>query len=223
MTGSMVTFPANGTTTAGYLATPAERRGPRRAGDPGVVGARPSHQARLRPLRRRGLRRARARHVPRPDRQRARRGRQALHGAQHRPRREGPARGRDVPPGPVVHEEGRGGGILHGRPARALRGDAQSRGRRVRELLRHPPERQARLREAGRARARALRRAGRLRDTHGRRGRSTPTSRRRASRPRSTSTRASTTRSSTTSAPTSTTGPPPRTPGGERSPSSAST
>ena len=74
-----------------------ERSGTRRPRDPGVVGARPPHQARLRSLRGRRLRGAGAGHVPRPDRQRARHGRQALHGAQHRPRREGPSRGRDVP------------------------------------------------------------------------------------------------------------------------------
>ncbi len=86
MAGTMVQFPTNGTKTAGYLATPAERQGSGRDRDPGVVGPRAAHQERLRPLRRRGVHGARAGHVPRQDRQRARRSRQALHGPQHRAR-----------------------------------------------------------------------------------------------------------------------------------------
>ena len=97
MAGSMVTFPANGSTTPGYLATPKSGAGP------GVLviqewwGLVAAHQARRRPLRRRGLRGARPRHVPRPDRQRARWRREALHGPQHRPGREGPPGRRRVP------------------------------------------------------------------------------------------------------------------------------
>ena len=79
------------------------------------------HQERVRPLRGRGLLGARARHVPRPDRQRAGRRRQALHGAEHRAGREGPARRRGVPAGALVDAEARRGGLLHGRPARPLR------------------------------------------------------------------------------------------------------
>ena len=92
MAGKMVEFPTNGGTTDGLSRHPGLRQGPGRARDPGVVGPRGPHQERVRPLRGRGLLGAGARHVPRPDGDRARRRRQALHGAQHRAGREGPAR-----------------------------------------------------------------------------------------------------------------------------------
>ena len=193
------------------------RQGAGRARDPGVVGARRPHQERLRPLRGGGLLGARARHVPRQDGQRARRRRQALHGAQHRPGREGPARRRHVP-GPAIPR----------RPSSARSASAWAASSRsspatlnpsigaVRQLLRHPSEREARLLEALGPGARALRREGRLRDAQSAREAWTRRSRRRASSRRSTSIRASTTRSSTTSGRTPTTRPRPRTPGGAR-------
>ena len=139
MAGTMVEFPATATTTAGYLATPGSGQGPGRPRDPGVVGPRRPHQERLRPLRGRGLLGAGPRHVPRQDGQRARRRRQALHGAQHRPGREGPARRRDVPGRALLDARS------SARSASAWAASSPSSRRRsnprvgrVRELLRHP-------------------------------------------------------------------------------------
>ena len=76
----------------GLSRDPRRRQGPGRARDPGVVGPRGPHQERVRPLRGRRLLGPRARHVPRQDGERARRGGQALHGAEHRAGREGSRR-----------------------------------------------------------------------------------------------------------------------------------
>ena len=98
--GEIVEFPSNGHTASGYLARPAGRWWSRARGDPGVVGPRPPHRGRVRPVRGRGVRGARARPLPRRDHDRARRGRQADDGDEPRPGRAGHGRCRGVPPGP---------------------------------------------------------------------------------------------------------------------------
>ena len=92
--GEIVEFPSNGSTAQGYLAAPESgRRHPGRR-HPGVVGPRAPHRGRVRPLRRRGLRRPGARPVPRREHDRARRGRQAHDGAEHRAGGQGHVRRR---------------------------------------------------------------------------------------------------------------------------------
>ena len=120
-------------------------QGPGRARDPGVVGPGGPHQESLRPLRGRRLLRPGPRHVSRPDGDRARRRRQALHGAQYRAGGEGPGRRGEVPRRPLLDRQAGRGGLLHGRPARAVRGHHQSQHRGGGGLLRHPSQREAGL------------------------------------------------------------------------------
>ena len=119
------------------------REGAGRRRDPGVVGAGPAHHGRLRPVRKGGLRRRRARSLPRPDDDRARRGRTPPDGAGRgdAPAREiaGAGRLRPLPAG-VLLEELRRRRLLHGRRARAVRGDDEPEGRRGGQLLRRLQE-----------------------------------------------------------------------------------
>ena len=116
-------------------------------------------------------------------------------------------RGRQVPRRPLLDRQARRGGLLHGRPARPLRGLHQPDVGRGGGLLRHPSEREAGLRQAERSGARALRREGRLRDAADRPRGGGRHQEGGQARSRSTSIRAWTTASSTTSGPTSTTRP----------------
>ena len=188
----------------------------------------PAHQGRVRPLRRRGLHRPGARPVPRRDHHRARRGRQAHDGAEHRrrPPRTCPAPSTTSPPASTCGGRGVGviGFCMGGGLALVLATPAPDQVKAVRALLRaHPVARRAsptgrKLHGAG---ARPLRRAGRL--LHPRqgarpRGRSCATLGKDAEivHPRP----ASTTPSSTTPAPRSTTRRPPARPGSRPSASS---
>ena len=131
MPGKMVDFESNGGTTQGYLATPASGKGPGLLVIQewwGLVGHIKNVCDRFAAE---GFSALAPGHVPRPDGQRARRRRQALHGAEHRARPRKDLRGAAAVPDPaLVDAEDRRGRLLHGRPARPVRRHAQSeRGR----------------------------------------------------------------------------------------------
>ena len=224
MPGKMVRFPSRTAARPRAISPrPAAGKGPGRARDPGVVGPRAATSrtsATASP--------PRASRRWRPTCTTARRpasptapASSSWRSTSRRPRRTCAAR----PPylaAALVDGEDRRGRLLHGRPARPLRGHAQPERRRHRELLRHPSQREARLLQALGPGARTLRREGRVRDAAGGQATSTRRSRRPASSRRSTSTRTWTTPSSTTRTRTPTTRPPPTTPGAARSATSAS-
>ena len=136
------------------LLRPAARPG--RRGDSGVVGTRAAHRGPRRALREGRLRGDRARSLPRQDHDLARRSRQDADGARRRARRERDRRrGRVPPPASRVHvEEIRRRRLLHGRRARAVRGDVRrEERRRGGQLLRRLQEGQSRLGEARRRRS----------------------------------------------------------------------
>src|SRR6058998_1408819 len=166
MPGTMVNFPTNGTTTAGYLATPSSGKGP------GVLVIQEWW----------GL----VGHIKKVCDRFAAEGFSALapdlyHGktadepdtagklfmALNIAQAEKDLRGALKFLGPLVDGKARRRRLLHGRPARAVRRDAQPRRRRDGELLRHPSQRQAGLFQARGPGARAVRREGRVRDAAG--------------------------------------------------------
>ncbi len=142
--GEMVTFPANGRTADGYLATPPSGRGPGILARSGVLGAGRPHQGGRRSVGRRGVRRARPRPVSRreaksPDD--AGKLMMALNIAEAAKDLRGAAdylvAASDVSPKRVAVV-----GILHGRPARAVRGVRGTGSHlRRRRLLRRAPGR----------------------------------------------------------------------------------
>src|SRR5450756_2115790 len=117
-------------------------QGAGRRRDPGVVGSRAAHQGRDGPLRERGLRRARARPLPRQDDDLAGPGGPPPDGAgrgARGPRDRGGRRVSSQPAGVLV-EDDRRRRLLHGRRARAVRGHVEPERRRGRELLRRLQE-----------------------------------------------------------------------------------
>ena len=154
--GETVEFPSNGHTLLGVPRHPGERPWAGRGGDPGVLGTCPAHPRSLRSIRRRGLRGARSRPLPRQGDQGARRGRQAADGA--RPPRGRPRHARC---GHVAGSErphrggsGRHRRFLHGGRPGPLRGHAERRLRRGGALLPVPGrDRGGQARGAARSRA----------------------------------------------------------------------
>ena len=125
--GELITYPSNGSSAEGWLDTPFEES------TAGLVVIQEwwGLNAHIKEIgvqvRQPGVRRARARSLPRRAHRRARRGRQDDDGARHRPRREGPhRRGRRAQRVDGCHE-GRRHRVLHGRRPGALAGDAARR------------------------------------------------------------------------------------------------